>query len=118
MKKARVGLVTGLAITALAAVGAAPASAQVDTSPPCTPGIPVPDAVNCTFEIAVWAVGEVQKVPGTVLTEAQRIANEAIADAQDLFSETGQTVDELERTVIDTACYAALDLEPGSCPSE
>ena len=108
-------VVTGLAVAALGAFGAAPASAQVDTSPPCTPTVPVPTAVNCTFDIAVWGVTEAQKLPATAIATAQAAANNAIRTAQGAVTQYGTVVDNAEREAIETTCWVLYGTR--ECPS-
>ena len=111
MKKIRIGVLAGLAVMA---VSAAPASAQV-SGPPCTPGIPVPDAVNCTFDTAVWGVQTAQQAPNTALGIAQDAANDGVRAVQDAVVEYGNLADVLERGAIETVCYVAFG-DP-NCPS-
>ena len=117
MNKLRTGILTGLAITAMAATGAAPASAQetspFKTPPPCTPGVPLPDGVNCTFELAVWALEQVD--PVYLLRYTQAETNAAILRVQEETVKALQFVDDAQKVAVGTAC-AVIGIEPENCP--
>ena len=111
MRKFRVGM-TGLAVTAIAAMGAAPASAQVGN--PCTPGIPVDTGVDCVFENAKWVVAEAAD-PVPTIRQVQATVNAGIATAQAETVKALQLVDNAQKFVVGQTCYV-LGIEPTNCP--
>ena len=96
---------------ALAAVGAAPASAQ---TPPCTPSAPVPNAVGCAFDIAQWALTSTGPAPGTTVRRTvEEAANTAAGHLPPCILPTGErctfsSVDYAHGTL----CDAGVDPSP------
>ena len=111
MRKFRVGM-TGLAVTAMAAFAASPASAQVGN--PCTPGIPLDDGVNCVFENGKWVVQEAAD-PVPTIRAIQDGVNTTITLAQQETVKALQFVDDTQKLVVGQTCFV-LGIEPENCP--
>lgn len=116
MKKFRVGALTALAVAATALSAAAPASASTSAAvppPPCTPAIPVPQAVDCTFEIARWAVSIAD--PAFLVEEAREVTFATLAAVEAQVQAALVTVDNVEKFAVGTACFV-MGIPPEECP--
>ena len=114
MKNVRNILAATAVAGVIAAVGATPASAQVpSTPPPCTPGLPAIQAVDCTFLVAEWAVAEARKLPNTAIDEVEAAVDIAVGVVQDAIA--GTSLQEIEEQVYDLVCVGIIGLDEESC---
>ena len=111
MKKFRIGTLAALA-TAAFAMAPASASAQAP-SPPCTPAIPVPGAVDCTFDIARWAVDLAD--PTFLVEQARDVTLATLAAVEAQVQAALVTVDNIEKFAVGQACFV-MGIPPEECP--
>ena len=97
-------VLTALAVTSVSALAtAAPASAQTPT-PPCLPGTPVIDNVDCAFALARWAEDEIAKQPEAVIDEGQEQWAAVVAQINATALFVTETQDAIEQMLVDEVC--------------
>ena len=80
-------------------------------SRPCTPGVPVNEGVNCTFDTSVWALQTAQNGVAT----AQQIFNNEYAQVEQTTKDVLVVVDATEKAAMAQACYT-MGIPPEECP--
>ena len=79
--------------------------------PPCTPGAPVNEAVNCTFDTTVWGLEKAQ----WAVVVAQAAVNQVYGQVEATTKEALVRLDEAEKTAVGAACFA-LGIPAEDCP--